>query len=166
MGSVALVDVVDAATRSRMMSAIKGKHTKPEIVVRQFLHARGYRFRLHRNDLPGRPDIVLPKLKIAIFVHGCFWHRHEGCFYATFPSTRVEFWRDKLTKNTERDLLHVMSLRNMGWRVLTVWECGLKQSLEDLGRILVFFETDETEMNWPVAPPRKRDFSCPNSTAV
>ncbi|MCD5985098.1 very short patch repair endonuclease [Pseudomonas sp. CDFA 610] len=120
------MDVVDSATRSRMMSAIKGKNTRPELLVRKFLHAHGFRFRLHRKDLPGNPDIVMPKLKTCIFVHGCFWHRHAGCRYATMPKTRPLFWAEKFAKNVKRDLQSSLTLQQSGWRVITIWECQLK----------------------------------------
>ena len=148
-----MTDIVDAATRSRMMAGIQGKNTKPEMIVRKYLHSRGYRFRLHRKDLPGRPDLVLPKYMLAIFVHGCFWHRHTHCFYAKMPSTRVDFWREKLSKNVERDLVQVAQLIEMGWRVLVIWECGIKASdgaLSFEGAIA----SNEKFQNWPMSPPR------------
>lgn len=120
------MDVVDSATRSKMMSNIKGKNTRPEIVVRKFLHANGYRFRIHRKDLPGNPDIVLPKLRTCIFVHGCFWHRHTNCKFATTPMSRREFWQDKFSKNVERDSRNISKLQSDGWSVLVIWECDLK----------------------------------------
>ncbi|MDY0936017.1 very short patch repair endonuclease [Pseudomonas viridiflava] len=120
------MDIVDSATRSRMMSAIKGKNTRPELLVRKFLHAHGFRFRLHRKDLPGNPDIVMPKLKTCIFVHGCFWHRHAGCRYATMPKTRPHFWAEKFAKNVKRDLQSTLALQQSGWTVVTIWECQLK----------------------------------------
>lgn len=129
------MDVVDAATRSRMMSGIRGKNTAPEMLVRRFLHARGYRYRLHRTDLPGKPDLVLPRLKVCIFVHGCFWHRHPGCAYATTPKTRPEFWKEKFQKNVMRDLANINALEDSGWNVLTVWECHLKNDPEALERL-------------------------------
>jgi DNA mismatch endonuclease (patch repair protein) len=120
------MDVVDKTTRSRMMSKIKGKNTRPEMIVRKFLHANGFRFRLHRKDLPGNPDIVLPKLKTCIFVHGCFWHRHSMCKFATTPKTRTEFWTNKLEKNVDRDSKNKLALEKEGWNVLIIWECDLK----------------------------------------
>ena len=109
------------------MARIKGKNTKPELVVRRTLHALGYRFRLHRGDLPGRPDIVLPRYKTAIFVHGCFWHRHPNCSKATMPKTRREFWQNKFETNILRDRRNTEALQNAGWQVLIVWECETKQ---------------------------------------
>lgn len=120
------MDIVDPDTRSKMMSAIRGKDTVPEMVVRRFLHARGYRYRLHRKDLPGKPDLVLTRLKVCIFVHGCFWHRHPGCALATSPKTRPEFWSEKFQKNVERDLANIEALKTAGWNVVIIWECQLK----------------------------------------
>ena len=114
--------------RSRNMSAIKSKNTKPEIAVRRLLHSMGYRFRLHRKDLPGSPDIVLPKYKTVIFVHGCFWHRHENCKYASIPKTRKEFWERKFKANVKRDLEIQEKIKNIGWQSVVVWECELKDS--------------------------------------
>ena len=112
--------------RSRNMSAIKSKNTKPEIAVRKVLHSMGYRFRLHGKDLPGSPDIVLPKYKTVIFVHGCFWHRHENCKYASTPKTRQEFWNKKFKKNIERDLEIQENIKNIEWRSVVIWECETK----------------------------------------
>lgn len=123
-----MTDIVDKATRSRMMSGIRGKDTKPELVLRKAMHALGLRYRLHRKDLPGKPDIVFPRRKAAIFVHGCFWHRHEGCRFATTPATRPDFWNDKFASNIERDRRNAEQLIAHGWRVVTVWECALKKA--------------------------------------
>ena len=112
--------------RSRNMSAIKSKNTKPELAVRKVLHSMGYRFRLHGKGLPGSPDIVLPKYKTVIFVHGCFWHRHENCKYATTPKTRQEFWNKKFTTNIERDLEIQEKIKNLNWRSVVIWECETK----------------------------------------
>lgn len=119
-------DIVDQATRSRMMAGIKGTNTKPEIALRKAMHALGLRFRLHAKGMPGRPDIVLPRWKAVIFVHGCFWHRHEGCRYATVPATRPEFWNAKFAANVARDHRNLESLGEAGWRTRIVWECDLK----------------------------------------
>jgi DNA mismatch endonuclease (patch repair protein) len=118
-------------SRSDIMRAVKRSHTAPEIVVRQALHALGLRFRLHRRDLPGSPDIVLPKFRTVVFVHGCFWHRHPDCRYATTPKSRQEYWLPKFEANVERDARKEAQLRELGWRVLVMWECETK-SLEAL----------------------------------
>lgn len=121
-----MTDVVAPAVRSRMMSGIKAKNSKPEMIVRRALFAAGYRFRLHRTDLVGSPDVVLPGRKIAVFVHGCFWHRHDGCRYSTLPSTRPAFWKEKLDANARRDRACTERLNLAGWRVLWVWECSTR----------------------------------------
>lgn len=123
--------------RSAIMRAVPRKDSKPEIVVRRVLHQLGYRFRLHRRDLPGTPDVVLPRLRIAVFVHGCFWHRHGGCRHASTPKTRAEFWQAKFERNVERDAEVTRALNALGWSVLAIWECEtsdrdrLIQSLSD-----------------------------------
>ena len=117
--------------RSRNMSAIKSKNTKPEIKVRKILHSMGYRFRLHSKDLPGSPDIVLPKYKTVIFVHGCFWHRHENCKYASNPKTRKEFWNKKFTENKKRDSEIQEKIKILDWRSIVIWECETK-NIENL----------------------------------
>lgn len=121
-----MTDVVDQATRSRMMSGIRGKNTKPELLVRSHLHRKGLRFRLHAN-LPGKPDLVFPKYRTAVFVHGCFWHRHPDCRYAATPKTNDEFWQTKFAANVKRDALAQEKLTTLGWRVLVVWECQTSQ---------------------------------------
>ena len=121
-----MADVHSAAIRSYNMSQIRGKHTKPELLVRQFLHASGLRYRLNSRALPGKPDLVFPKYKTVVFVHGCFWHGHEGCRYFVLPKTRVDFWTGKIGRNIANDLRKQNSLLSSGWRVLTVWECELK----------------------------------------
>ncbi len=105
------------------MSRIKNRDTKPEIRVRSFLHSAGFRFRLHRKDLPGKPDIVLPKYKTVIFIHGCYWHRHPGCKNATTPKTRTDFWEDKFRDNVARDKRNIKDLKDLGWKVIVIWEC-------------------------------------------
>ena len=125
-GSCTLADIVDKQTRSRMMAGIRGKNTTPEIRLRKALHSMGFRFRLHDRRLPGRPDIVLPRFKVAIEVHGCFWHRHEGCHLTTTPTTRREFWIEKFAVNVARDQRNREQLQAMGWRTAVVWECWLR----------------------------------------
>ncbi|NWB98313.1 DNA mismatch endonuclease Vsr [Pseudomonas gingeri] len=119
-------DVVTPEHRSRIMSRIKGKNTKPEMVVRSVCHEMGFRYRLHRKDLPGTPDLVFPKHRLCIFVHGCFWHRHPGCKYAYTPKSRLEFWLPKLAKNVDRDVKAQQALKALGWRVAVIWECHTK----------------------------------------
>ena len=114
-----------SASRSKNMSAIKSKNTNPEIAVRKLLHSMGYRFRLHRKDLPGSPDIVLPKYKTVIFVHGCFWHRHENCKYASTPKTRKEFWENKFKLNLRRDSEVQEKIKSIGWQSVVIWECEI-----------------------------------------
>jgi len=122
------------------MSRVSGKNTKPEIAVRSLLHKLGYRFRLHRKNLPGRPDITLPKHKKVIFVHGCFWHGHAVCSRSKRPSTNEEFWHEKLNKNIERDKKTVDALKKLGWDVLTVWTCEVKDTNELKIKLLSFLE--------------------------
>lgn len=122
-------DVHDKETRSYNMSRISGKDTKPEMIVRKFLHSNGFRFRLHVKDLPGKPDIVLPKYNTIIFVHGCYWHAHEGCKYFKIPKTRTEWWKNKLYSNKERDEGNIKELKEIGWKVIVIWECKLKPDI-------------------------------------
>ena len=117
------MDIISEEKRSWNMSRIRGKNTKPEIIVRSLLHKIGYRFRLHRKDLPGKPDIVLPKYNTVIFVHGCFWHRHKGCKYAYTPKSRVKFWKDKFAGTVKRDKQQLKHLKEKGWNVEIIWEC-------------------------------------------
>jgi len=117
------MDIVSRRKRSKMMAGIGHKDTKPEIRVRKFLHANGFRFRLHRKDLPGKPDIVLPKLNTIIFVNGCFWHRHNCKKGRHLPKSNADFWKDKLEKNKIRDRKNAKALRDSGWQVLIIWEC-------------------------------------------
>lgn len=121
-----MADTITRERRSWNMSRIKGRDTGPELRLRSLLHRAGFRFRLHAKELPGKPDIILPKYRAAIFVHGCFWHRHEGCRNATMPSTRTEFWKSKFDSNVGRDMRNRVALEAAGWTVFTVWECGLK----------------------------------------
>lgn len=123
-----MIDVVDKKTRSRMMSGIRSKDTQPEMRVRRFLHSKGFRYRLHVRNLPGTPDICLPKYRTVIFVQGCFWHRHKGCRLAYMPASNVEKWREKFKQNIHRDRKNLRALIESGWRVIVVWECGLRNA--------------------------------------
>ncbi|WP_319542718.1 very short patch repair endonuclease [uncultured Pseudodesulfovibrio sp.] len=139
------MDHLSTTQRSRLMASIKAKDTKPEKLVRSMLHAMGLRFRLHRKDLPGKPDIILPRFSTVIFVNGCFWHHHEGCKDGRFPQTNRKFWKDKLLANVARDKEAVRALENMGWHVLTLWECQIKD-INYLERRL--FEELYSERSW------------------
>lgn len=123
-----MTDIVDKATRSKMMAGIKSRDTRPEMVVRRFLHGKGYRFRLHCKDLPGTPDLVLPKYRTVVFVHGCFWHGH-GCRYFRLPKTRVAFWDEKISGNRARDARNSKLLEEAGWQVIVVHECEIRDKL-------------------------------------
>jgi DNA mismatch endonuclease (patch repair protein) len=132
-----MADVHSKETRSYNMSQIKGKDTKPEMIVRKFLHANGFRYKLHDKTLPGKPDIVLPKYKTVIFVHGCFWHGHKGCKYYVVPKTRTEWWLEKINGNKEKDSNSLSFLKKENWKIIVLWECQLKvnkvqQTLEGL----------------------------------
>ncbi len=129
-----MADVHSKATRSFNMSRIKGKDTKPEMLVRTFLHANGYRYKLHDKTLPGKPDIVLPKYQTVIFVHGCFWHGHKNCRYFVIPKTRTQWWTDKINRNKANDEKAVKALKKDGWKIIIIWECELK--IEKIGKCL------------------------------
>ena len=124
-------DVMTPQQRHNCMSHIRAKNTKPEVLVRQYLHAAGFRFRIHVKKLPGCPDVVLPKYRTCIFVNGCFWHGHRGCRYATRPKSNAEFWQTKIQNNIRRDELSAQALDTMGWRIITVWECELKKDRQE-----------------------------------
>jgi DNA mismatch endonuclease (patch repair protein) len=124
-----MVDTLMPERRSANMSRIRSRDTKPELVVRRMLHAAGFRFRLNVRTLPGSPDIVLPKYKIAIFVHGCFWHRHPGCKYAYSPKSRVDFWMKKFEENVARDRRAQVELERLGWSVVTLWQCEVEHGV-------------------------------------
>jgi DNA mismatch endonuclease (patch repair protein) len=121
-----MADVHDKETRSYNMSQIKGKNTRPEILVRKFLFSKGFRYRLHVKSLPGKPDIVLPKYKTIIFINGCFWHGHENCKYYVVPKTRTEWWLDKINGNKQKDGENFLQLSESGWKIVTIFECELK----------------------------------------
>jgi DNA mismatch endonuclease (patch repair protein) len=127
-----MADVHNARTRSYNMSQIKGKNTKPEIMVRKFLFANGFRYRLHENRLPGKPDIVLPKYKTVIFVNGCFWHGHEGCKYFVIPKTRTDWWINKIVQNKKSDSENYTKLTDLGWKVITIFECKLRKKFREV----------------------------------
>jgi DNA mismatch endonuclease, patch repair protein len=144
------MDVFTKEKRSQIMARVRGKNTKPELMVRSVLHGMGYRFRLHRKDLPGNPDIVLPKHKKVIFVHGCFWHGHSTCLRSKRPTTNQTFWDNKLDGNIKRDRRFRRELRRLDWEVLTVWECETKNSeklLRKLERFLLGEKTGKTKTN-------------------
>ena len=122
-----MTDVHNTQTRSYNMSRIRGKDTKPEMMVRRFLFANGFRYRLHDSKLPGKPDIVLPKYKTVIFVNGCFWHGHKGCSYFVLPKTRTEWWLQKIKGTMARDKAAEVALNVLGWKVIVIWECQLKK---------------------------------------
>lgn len=131
-----MVDIVDVSTRSRMMAGIKGRNTKPEILIRKLLHKKGFRFRLHVKDLPGKPDIVLSKYKAVIFVNGCFWHGHKDCHLFKLPATRTEFWQEKITRNQANDSKSINLLLENNWKVGVVWECSIRGATKDHGRVI------------------------------
>lgn len=124
-----MTDIVTPEVRSRMMAGIRDKDTQPEMLVRRFLHRRGLRYRLHVKDLPGVPDLVFVRYGAVLFIHGCYWHRHQGCKYATTPASNVEFWKRKFEMNVVRDHAAIAKLLDSDWRVFVIWECGLKRNL-------------------------------------
>lgn len=148
-GDTQTADSSITAARSRNMAAIRARDTSPELKVRSLLHRLGYRFRLHRRDLPGSPDIVLSKHRTVVFVHGCFWHRHRGCRYTTIPKTRTDFWAQKFERNVARDHCQQNQLKEMGWSVMVIWECelrdlpSLRSRLEQIGRNYMEMHPDQ-----------------------
>ena len=126
-----MTDVLSKEQRKRCMSHVKSKDTKPEVMVRQFLFAQGFRYRLYRKDLPGKPDIVLPKYRTVIFINGCFWHGHSGCKYATIPEANHDFWLAKISGNVERDKSNYAKLFELGWKVIEIWQCELKPKFRE-----------------------------------
>ncbi len=141
------MDRLDSAARSALMRAVRRKDTTPELRVRRLAHRLGLRFRLHRHDLPGTPDLVFPRRHIALFVHGCFWHRHPGCRYATTPTTRREFWEAKFNANQARDRRQTEQLRSLGWQIVIIWECETRSlpTLEARLRALFALPSDTCE---------------------
>lgn len=131
-----MADTVDSSTRSRIMAAIKGRNTKPELLIRSLLHKNGFRFRLHVKDLPGKPDIVLPRYRSVIFVHGCFWHGHQNCQFFRLPATHTEFWQAKILRNQSNDSKVVKLLLASNWRVCIVWECSIMGAKKDPQKVV------------------------------
>ena len=147
------MDIVSKEVRSRMMGAIRGSNTTPEMKIRKLLHKQGFRFRLHPKDLPGRPDVVLPRYNLCIFVHGCFWHRHSGCRYATTPKTRSEFWQAKFDQNVSRDLQNRARLLDLGWRVFELWECGIRRPAAEMDWLPhAIQDCNQKHISWPTFP--------------
>jgi len=140
-----MVDIVDTATRSRMMSGIRSANTRPETFLRKALHRAGFRYRLHGSTLPGRPDIVLASRRAAIFMHGCFWHRHQGCHWCTIPASNVDFWTSKFERNVERDRQAIDTLQELEWRTAVVWECGLRKpyAASTLDNLVLWLRSNE-----------------------
>jgi DNA mismatch endonuclease (patch repair protein) len=140
------VDFLDRPSRSRLMSRIPQKNTKPELVVRSAVHRLGFRFRLHKRNLPGSPDLVFASRKAIVFVHGCFWHRHAGCGRSCIPKTRPGYWKAKLDRNVRRDRAAVRKLKKLGWRVLVVWECNTKNVRELEQKLTRFLDPDRAAL--------------------
>ena len=163
-----MTDIKTPEQRSRNMAAIKGKDTKPEMIVRKYLFSRGLRFRVQVRKLPGTPDIVLPKYRTAIFVNGCFWHGHEGCKYFRLPKSNVEFWKEKIERNIERDRESMQALLDLGWKVIRVWECELRNKAnreETLNKIYTSITSPDgscysfEETDVPMAAEPEADYS-------
>lgn len=148
-----MADIVSPNVRSRMMAANRRRDTKPELLVRRYLHAQGFRFRLDVRKLPGSPDVVLARHRAAIFVHGCYWHRHKGCRLAATPKSNTKFWREKFDRNVERDERAGVDLLALGWRVAIVWECALAKNVvsSNLFRLASWIRCDETNLELPDA---------------
>ena len=152
-----MADNVSPAVRSAMMARVRNRNTEPELRVRKVLHRAGYRFRLHRTDLPGTPDILLPRHKLAIFVHGCFWHGHQDCKRARLPETSADFWKAKIERNIARDAHVKASLADLGYRVLTVWGCEVKDEVRLLSRVASIVGGAKGNATAPFAHRRHRE---------
>lgn len=158
-----MADIVDTETRSRMMASVRSKDTKPEREIRKRLFAIGFRYALHRQDLPGKPDLVLPKYSAVVFVHGCFWHNH-GCCRSKLPDTRHQWWKVKLEGNRKRDSRAISELQNLGWRVLVIWECSIRKAASERERALdriadraaKFLLSDRQKLEIPRTPTRTK----------
>lgn len=156
-----LTDVVDKATRSRMMAGIGGRNTRPESRLRKALHKRGFRYRLHAKALPGRPDLLFPRYGAAVFVRGCFWHRHAGCRLTSTPAANAVFWQEKFESNVARDARTIAALQSLGWRVAVVWECALREKqIDDLVTdVIAWLYSEATTAELPATPCMKTDHS-------
>jgi DNA mismatch endonuclease (patch repair protein) len=144
------MDIVSSENRSKMMANIKNKNTSPEIKIRKFLYSYGFRYRLHASNLPGKPDIVMKRYNLCIFVNGCFWHRHPRCKLGTTPSTRHDFWSKKFLDNITRDIRNRNILLRKGWRVIDIWECGTRESVLDLDWLIeTISDMDIQYVSWP-----------------
>ncbi|WP_345956552.1 very short patch repair endonuclease [Pseudomonas fulva] len=144
------MDIVSREVRSRMMAGIRGSDTSPEMKVRKLLHRQGFRYRLHQRNLPGRPDLVLARHRVCIFVHGCFWHRHPSCRYATTPKTREDFWQTKFDQNVKRDIRNRDELLRSGWRVIELWECGIRGPEAGMNWLLATIpDCTQKYVSWP-----------------
>ena len=142
VGRERVTDIVDSQRRSELMAGIRSRDTAPELVVRRIAYRMGLRFRLHRKDLPGQPDLVFPKHRLAVFVHGCFWHQHEACRYAHIPKSRTEYWKDKFNRNVARDRRNEQALRTLGWDVLVIWECETWEAMRIRQRLAATIRPD------------------------
>lgn len=142
-----MADTLSPKERSERMSRIRGKGSAPEMKLRRLVHGMGFRYRLHIKELPGKPDLVFPSRHAVIFMHGCFWHRHQGCKLARLPKSKLDFWKTKLEANKERDLLHKRQLRDLGWRVLVVWECEMSDTDRVSAIVRDFLHEQEGEKN-------------------
>lgn len=154
-----MTDIVDPATRSRMMSGIRGKNTRPEMTIRKELFKKGFRYRLHVSDMPGKPDLVLKKYGAVIFVHGCFWHGHK-CSLFRMPSTNSEFWAEKISSNVRNDLLNQEQLLGMGWRIFTVWECAIRGKTASLNNVV------DCLVEWLKSGVRTGEITWENSSSI
>ncbi|WP_447803506.1 very short patch repair endonuclease [Pseudomonas serbica] len=149
------MDIVNKEVRSRMMAGIRGSNTSPEMKVRRLLHRHGFRYRLHHRGLPGRPDVVLSRYRMCIFIQGCFWHRHPGCRFATTPQTRGEFWQLKFAQNVSRDARNRNELLERGWRVMELWECGIRGPESEMMWILeAIRDCNQKYVCWPKILPK------------
>lgn len=137
------MDTFTPSQRSERMSRVRGKDTKPELIIRRLLHGMGYRYRLHRKDLPGKPDLVFPSRRKVVWIHGCYWHRHDGCKLARLPKSRLEFWGPKLEANKVRDSINQQAIIAMGWNFLVVWECELRNKKSVAFKIQDFLDCEE-----------------------